>query len=40
MLWFLHSDGNIMESMDTLVAGRGRNPSARRAMDIREVKRK
>ncbi len=40
--WFLHSDGNIMESMDILV-GLGvaaTHPNQKGAMDIREVKRR
>ena len=40
--WFLHSDGNIMESMDTLVdlGVAATHPNEKGAMDIREVKRK
>jgi uroporphyrinogen decarboxylase len=40
--WFLHSDGNIMESMDILVdlGVAATHPNQKGAMDIREVKRK
>jgi uroporphyrinogen decarboxylase len=39
--WFLHSDGNIMESMDTLIdlGVAATHPNEKGAMDIREVKR-
>jgi uroporphyrinogen decarboxylase len=40
--WFLHSDGDIMESMDILVdlGVAATHPNEKGAMDIREVKRK
>jgi uroporphyrinogen-III decarboxylase len=40
--WFLHSDGNIMESMDILVdlGVAATHPNQKGAMDIREVKRR
>jgi uroporphyrinogen decarboxylase len=40
--WFLHSDGNIMESMDILVdlGVVATHPNQKGAMDIREVKRR
>jgi len=40
--WFLHSDGNIMESMDTLIelGVAATHPNQKGAMDIRAVKQK